>query len=91
MNGVEYRPTVLGTVTDYVALRAAIDAHPNLFSARLSADYHAIMVELNQHLPEGRMVSIADVHKAMMLRPVPQPTGAVKATGRAIGKGLTGQ
>ncbi len=86
MNGVEYRPTVLGTVCDFNALRAAIDEHPALFSARLSADYHAIMVELNQHLPEGRMVSIFDVKRAMDLRPVPQPAGTVKAIGRAVGK-----
>lgn len=83
--GAEFRPTVLGTVTDLGALRAAIDAHPNLFSARLSLDYHAIMVELNRHMPEGRMVSIFDIQKAMGLRPVPRPAGSVSSIGKAVG------
>lgn len=72
-------------VRDFGYLRAAIDANPNLFSARLSLDYVAIMVELNQYLPSGKWVTLHDVKLAMDLRPVPVPTGIVQATGTAVG------
>lgn len=87
-NGIEHRPSCLGTVTSYEVLRAAIDANPHLFSARISGDLWAIMVELNRNLPDGRMVSLDDVTKAMALRPVRQPFGCVQATGTAVGRNL---
>lgn len=83
----EHRPNIFGHVVSYEILRQAIDACPTLFSARLSLDYQAIMVELNRNLPDGRMVSIEDVKKAMDLRPVPQPTGTKQATGFANKRG----
>lgn len=78
---------IFGRVRDFDALRQAIDLNPHLCSARLSGDHHAIMVELNQFLPDGMLVSIEDVSKAMALRPVEQPLGIVQATGRATAFG----
>lgn len=76
-----------GTVRDYNALREAIELNPHLQSARLSGDHWAIMVELNQYLPDGMMVTVEDVRHAMNLRPVPHPPFVIKATGRATATG----
>lgn len=79
--------SAFGRVRDYNALREAIDINPHLYSARLSADYHAIMVELNQYLPDGMLVTAEDVRVAMQLRPVPQPPFTLKAVGKATASG----
>lgn len=76
-----------GKVRDYGALREAIDINPHLYSARLSRDYTAIMVELNQYLPDGMLVTAEDVRVAMELRPVPQPPYTIKAVGKATATG----
>lgn len=76
-------------VRDFNILREAIDANPNLFSARLNLDCEAIMIELNKYLPDGKLVSVMDVKRAMDLRPVPVLTGVVQSVGHAIGRGET--
>ena len=78
---------IFGKVRDHVALREAIDSSPHLFSARLSNDYHAIMVELNQYLPDGYLVTVDDVRRAMDLRAVVRPTGLFAVAGHATGAG----
>ncbi len=76
-------------VRDLNVLREAIDANPNLFSARHNLDYEAIMIELNKYLPDGKLVSVMDVKRAMDLRLVPVVTGVVRSVGHAIGRGET--
>lgn len=82
--------TIYGRVRDHKALREAIDINPHLYSARLSDDYWAIMVELNQYLPDGMLVTVEDVRLAMLLRPVEQPPFVLKAKGTATARGGTG-
>lgn len=75
-------------VRDFGALRAAIDANPNLYSARLSGDHQAIMSELNKYLPSGKWVTLHDVGLAMALRPVERPTLVRTAVATAVGRSL---
>jgi len=74
-------------VRDFGSLRAAIDANPNLYSARLSLDYQAMVAELNQYLPDGKWITVHDAELAMALRPVPRPRLVMAAVGKAVGIG----